>query len=156
RFCFFFFFSSRRRHTRFSRDWSSDVCSSDLAGIHGWGGRRGPGAREPECQPGTVDDRRGAGRVALCRLPGDSHATRRADLSASGRGGHMGWWRGGGCHRRDDPALNTPVVIFNVAESPCLRYKGTLTVLASRGRVPICCGSGHQEDNNKEWTWMHI
>src|SRR5690606_41076409 len=24
--------SSRRRHTRFSRDWSSDVCSSDLAG----------------------------------------------------------------------------------------------------------------------------
>src|SRR5690606_40036894 len=29
--CFcLFFFSSRRRHTRFSRDWSSDVCSSDL------------------------------------------------------------------------------------------------------------------------------
>src|SRR5690606_39827241 len=27
---FCFFFSSRRRHTRFSRDWSSDVCSSDL------------------------------------------------------------------------------------------------------------------------------
>src|SRR5690606_41157387 len=26
----YFFFSSRRRHTRFSRDWSSDVCSSDL------------------------------------------------------------------------------------------------------------------------------
>src|SRR5690606_39344292 len=25
-----FFLSSRRRHTRFSRDWSSDVCSSDL------------------------------------------------------------------------------------------------------------------------------
>src|SRR2546427_7616514 len=30
--CFlFFFFSSRRRHTRFDCDWSSDVCSSDLA-----------------------------------------------------------------------------------------------------------------------------
>src|SRR2546429_2407283 len=27
---FYFFFSSRRRHTRCSRDWSSDVCSSDL------------------------------------------------------------------------------------------------------------------------------
>src|SRR5579872_1843297 len=27
---FFFFFSSRRRHTRCGRDWSSDVCSSDL------------------------------------------------------------------------------------------------------------------------------
>src|SRR5690606_41805118 len=33
-----FFFSSRRRHTRFSRDWSSDVCSSDLP-------RRAPGLR---------------------------------------------------------------------------------------------------------------
>src|SRR5215475_11798048 len=30
-FLFCFFFSSRRRHTIFSRDWSSDVCSSDLA-----------------------------------------------------------------------------------------------------------------------------
>src|SRR5690606_40686747 len=49
-FCLFFF-SSRRRHTRFSRDWSSDVCSSDLAandntlkvGLIGCGGR-GTGA----------------------------------------------------------------------------------------------------------------
>src|SRR5690348_17919570 len=30
-FCFFFF-SSRRRHTRWTGDWSSDVCSSDLPG----------------------------------------------------------------------------------------------------------------------------
>src|SRR5258707_11050397 len=30
---FFFFFSSRRRHTRYWRDWSSDVCSSDLFGL---------------------------------------------------------------------------------------------------------------------------
>src|SRR5207247_8272039 len=29
----FFFFSSRRRHTRSTRDWSSDVCSSDLAHV---------------------------------------------------------------------------------------------------------------------------
>src|SRR2546427_2291367 len=28
-----FFFSSRRRHTRFDCDWSSDVCSSDLDGV---------------------------------------------------------------------------------------------------------------------------
>src|SRR5438105_11564868 len=39
---FFFFFSSRRRHTRSTRDWSSDVCSSDLMSLewhmawHGW------------------------------------------------------------------------------------------------------------------------
>src|SRR2546421_1338674 len=32
RFCVCFFFSSRRRHTRSDRDWSSDVCSSDLGG----------------------------------------------------------------------------------------------------------------------------
>src|SRR2546421_2747774 len=38
----FFFFSSRRRHTRSDRDWSSDVCSSDLGlgimamGMAGW------------------------------------------------------------------------------------------------------------------------
>src|SRR3989449_6060182 len=31
----FFFFSSRRRHTRCSRDWSSDVCSSDLQAAQG-------------------------------------------------------------------------------------------------------------------------
>src|SRR2546422_4969324 len=36
----FFFFSSRRRHTRCSRDWSSDVCSSDLCDS-----TRRPGAR---------------------------------------------------------------------------------------------------------------
>src|SRR2546422_3620370 len=34
--CWLFFFSSRRRHTRCSRDWSSDVCSSDL-GWRDWG-----------------------------------------------------------------------------------------------------------------------
>src|SRR5438105_2632643 len=32
---FLFFFSSRRRHTRSTRDWSSDVCSSDLVGGSG-------------------------------------------------------------------------------------------------------------------------
>src|SRR5437870_1061724 len=30
-----FFFSSRRRHTRWPRDWSSDVCSSDLSAESG-------------------------------------------------------------------------------------------------------------------------
>src|SRR2546427_10778782 len=42
---FFFFFSSRRRHTRFDCDWSSDVCSSDLlARTVDW--VRGPGRAE--------------------------------------------------------------------------------------------------------------
>src|SRR5207302_2969779 len=42
----FFFFSSRRRHTRFSRDWSSDVCSSDL--------RTGGPLRRHHCPPGWI------------------------------------------------------------------------------------------------------
>src|SRR5215203_6353017 len=46
---FFFFFSSRRRHTRYWRDWSSDVCSSDLRLELVWphlgpGDAGGPGA----------------------------------------------------------------------------------------------------------------
>src|SRR2546422_10704631 len=44
-FCFFFF-SSRRRHTRCSRDWSSDVCSSDLK-AHPAAGMPNDGSAEP-------------------------------------------------------------------------------------------------------------
>src|SRR5690554_7619193 len=45
-FFIFFFFSSRRRHTRCGRDWSSDVCSSDLLiaeadDSHGFYGKKG-------------------------------------------------------------------------------------------------------------------
>src|SRR5258707_9508956 len=39
------FVSSRRRHTRYWRDWSSDVCSSDLV-LDRRGSRRGAGCRE--------------------------------------------------------------------------------------------------------------
>src|SRR2546421_3137747 len=44
---FFFFFSSRRRHTRSDRDWSSDVCSSDLM--------RGPNGSVPR-MPITIGE----------------------------------------------------------------------------------------------------
>src|SRR5690606_39834218 len=51
----FFFFSSRRRHTRFSRDWSSDVCSSDLGdGIPYYSARATMGTFET-LQPWFVD-----------------------------------------------------------------------------------------------------
>src|SRR5690625_2592728 len=52
-----FFFSSRRRHTRWPRDWSSDVCSSDLAGEHIAPGRVGA---EPVVAAGGLQG--GAGR----------------------------------------------------------------------------------------------
>src|SRR6266511_4721011 len=91
----FFFFSSRRRHTRFSRDWSSDVCSSDLA--PGFGAEIGGGGRydnlianfgEPEPAVGFSialdglvgaismnDDKlswRGAGEVQTISFDGDT------------------------------------------------------------------------------------
>src|SRR2546430_8556651 len=46
---FFFFFSSRRRHTRFDCDWSSDVCSSDLAPVPLF-------VKRPWQRGGAVDD----------------------------------------------------------------------------------------------------
>src|SRR5689334_7330005 len=53
----FFFFSSRRRHTRWNCDWSSDVCSSDLARVK--------------------KQRRGLGRVAVQR---DKRAVREVEV----------------------------------------------------------------------------
>src|SRR5260370_23776394 len=45
---YFFFFSSRRRHTRFKCDWSSDVCSSDLQiDLRAPAGRRRTDCRHP-------------------------------------------------------------------------------------------------------------
>src|SRR5207247_7667347 len=60
-FSFFFFFSSRRRHTRSTRDWSSDVCSSDLPRIVG----QAVAARE---QPGRFLRRELGQQLALLVL----------------------------------------------------------------------------------------
>src|SRR5690625_6401765 len=50
-----FFFSSRRRHTRWPRDWSSDVCSSDLRAQGPAPGAGGHQRAGPECLvPGVV------------------------------------------------------------------------------------------------------
>src|SRR3989475_12058126 len=64
-----FFFSSRRRHTRFDCDWSSDVCSSDLLpGRRGQlpaGGHVDPGGGHPG--PPGHRDRQGAARGQIGR-----------------------------------------------------------------------------------------
>src|SRR5690348_17528743 len=57
---FFFFFSSRRRHTRWTGDWSSDVCSSDLDHVR----------HVAEPQLAGVLDRHG-GQLPRCRDRGD-------------------------------------------------------------------------------------
>src|SRR5436189_5502974 len=54
RVAFFFFFSSRRRHTRYIGDWSSDVCSSDLA---------------PRAHRGLAEHRRAAAAGLALRRP---------------------------------------------------------------------------------------
>src|SRR6185437_779669 len=91
---FAFFFSSRRRHTRYASDWSSDVCSSDLAETlrqplppdvqhSGDGVRR----TRPEVVPNLFDCRALAGgddrvRGLIDLLLGD--ATRHWDVSEFG------------------------------------------------------------------------
>src|SRR5258707_12097650 len=54
-----FFFSSRRRHTRYWRDWSSDVCSSDLRGMV-W---------EPGRDDASLHARRGGRAPRRCDRP---------------------------------------------------------------------------------------
>src|SRR6266852_7509751 len=56
----FFFFSSRRRHTRCYRDWSSDVCSSDL---------QGPRPDMPGRPDGAPDTWIGTAHVLTCIQP---------------------------------------------------------------------------------------
>src|SRR2546422_11115879 len=56
----FFFFSSRRRHTRCSRDWSSDVCSSDL--------NYGRGRSDHWIVAVTADSKRGSTRKTFIAL----------------------------------------------------------------------------------------
>src|SRR5690625_7759182 len=64
---FIFFFSSRRRHTRWPRDWSSDVCSSDLPSDHRAG--RGPraAARSARAPPPTRSEERRVGKECRTR-----------------------------------------------------------------------------------------
>src|SRR5256886_2991457 len=64
-----FFFSSRRRHTRFDCDWSSDVCSSDLLCSHG------------QCSAGALE---GDGALRVVDGPG-IHPRRRRSRPAGAR-----------------------------------------------------------------------
>src|SRR2546429_9815875 len=65
---YLFFFSSRRRHTRCSRDWSSDVCSSDLFNSRQLQGvSDGIALRKITPRQGSVDDRE-VGPVMVFRI----------------------------------------------------------------------------------------
>src|SRR5438876_4792668 len=75
----FFFFSSRRRHTRWTGDWSSDVCSSDLRGAaarpahqlhgaHGGGQDALPGLFVQDDAPRSRALRRGVFRMRAVHI----------------------------------------------------------------------------------------
>src|SRR5690625_6192308 len=94
----FFFFSSRRRHTRWPRDWSSDVCSSDLA-------RRVAAAEDVQRHVGALarmgvhprQQRLAAqvgaelGDVVGEGVRGPRSEERRVGREWGGRGGRRGW-----------------------------------------------------------------
>src|SRR5262245_63762460 len=92
-----FFFSSRRRHTRCLSDWSSDVCSSDLAALR-------PLARVPvrdhqEAAP-ALDRLRAAvvpprrhQRPLAARARRDHLGRVRSEERRVGKEGRAGWWR---------------------------------------------------------------
>src|SRR5438105_8803114 len=79
---YFFFFSSRRRHTRSTRDWSSDVYSSDLRLL-----RQRPALQVREDEPGhggVVGDQVTLGETAL----GEEHLVPVGELQPAPAGQH--------------------------------------------------------------------
>src|SRR6266487_3722829 len=86
----FFFFSSRRRHTRGTGDWSSDVCSSDLhrAGlptfwtVHGLGGGGGGAGGASQWRP-----RRGGAPRGRCRALTQQGTHGGGGVATNGHGG---------------------------------------------------------------------
>src|SRR3712207_1030142 len=84
---FLFFFSSRRRHTRYWLDWSSDVCSSDLRAGAALAALAacGRGAVRPRGRL-EVERRRTAGRLGLLVVAWDAGARRALGV-------RLAWWR---------------------------------------------------------------
>src|SRR2546426_6842035 len=116
---FFFFFSSRRRHTRLQGDWSSDVCSSDLAVQVHTSDRDGD-----DLGAGRVD--RPGHRVVVPVLPRTHHETRVERASADGERHVL--HRLHGCGHAQPP----PTKCTSSIASP-----GATVIAASRGRRTI-------------------
>src|SRR5205085_7966985 len=98
--CFYcFFFSSRRRHTRFDCDWSSDVCSSDLTNqladsgiLKIVGGVTGTMLRIPLSASWLVSHRRPGVNAGSVTAVNEPLADPRSEERRVGKEGRSGWW----------------------------------------------------------------
>src|SRR3712207_9077004 len=129
-----FFFSSRRRHTRYWRDWSSDVCSSDLGGLVD-GQQEG---RDPELVDEEVRD---ADRGRADR--GDRVA--RVGRGGSARRGGQG--RGGGADRLllwmlTNPGLSARLSLCGLGTTLPAPFDLWIWIMAGWGKGLISGGAG--------------
>src|SRR2546422_4087657 len=112
-----FFFSSRRRHTRCSRDWSSDVCSSDLMTL----ANRDQifGDDNVQILLGTFHDGKQALMFAVNPLgvQGDGTLIEGANVTASG-------FIGGGVVGREQPHLSPAFVYQSRRRATAWGYEG--------------------------------
>src|SRR5207245_3577435 len=141
----FFFFSSRRRHTRCYRDWSSDVCSSDLNddGESVLGLRHVRDARAREVEPGHQ------------RHDGDEHERREGgqtpEMSPLGRLGSAIRWRYQAfAHDREHRAIVQPMpahatgsgtISFGLVPIPAKLYTAAASQSVSFNLLHAKCGS---------------
>src|SRR5206468_6748282 len=86
---FFFFFSSRRRHTRSDRDWSSDVCSSDLRPATAAPRRA---IRTPSRTPAAAGDQRGVRAGSSRRRIHGASDQDRSEERRVGKECRSRWW----------------------------------------------------------------
>src|SRR5262245_36321065 len=129
----FFFFSSRRRHTRCLSDWSSDVCSSDLAGsVLDFGGPA-QGARFTVNEQMTVLDE--AGRPVAAGSGAVGHLARRGHIP-------LGYWKDAektAATFRTDPDGVRWVIPGDFAT---IEADNTIVML---GRGSVCINSGGEK-----------
>src|SRR5215467_11363596 len=126
-FCSIFFFSSRRRHTRLQGDWSSDVCSSDLAkqSNSSAAGRRQAGRRTPAARR-TSTAPIGWGWPGACGHLGSPSGAARLVVGRRGRSPDEDDHRVRG--RRVDPGAD-----WNAAGDLGLRQAGPRSAIAEEG-----------------------
>src|SRR5690606_5537219 len=139
------FFSSRRRHTRFSRDWSSDVCSSDLAGPGSATRRRRPawctactrrhGRHTRACPPtpGGPCDRPGDCSGPSGRRPGG----RRTARPRRPRTRRPGWWLRGADRASWGVSVLCDAGRWAPARADCLATCALAGAYLERGRAVL-------------------